>query len=174
MGPYVFTLCDYVVDFPGGSDGKASTYNVGDPWVGKTPWRRKWQPAPVLLPGKSPGWRSMVGYNPWGHKELDTTERLHIYFMWLCFCFPICKLAYTLEVLNRKAEQQQKGGDFSPSVSFWTWAVLATEQQPLPGWLPWWQAMSRSILFFPALFFTALHAGWLRNEYIATKLRYTC
>ena len=31
----------------------------------------------VLLPGKSHGWRSMVGYSPWGHKELDTTERLH-------------------------------------------------------------------------------------------------
>ena len=39
--------------------------------------RRKWQPTPVLLPGKSHGQRSLVGYGPWGHKELDTTERLH-------------------------------------------------------------------------------------------------
>ena len=45
-----------------------------DPWVGKIPWRRKWQSTPVLLPGKSHGQRSLVGYNPWGHKELDTTE----------------------------------------------------------------------------------------------------
>ena len=37
-------------------------------------WRRKWQPTPVLLPGKSHGWRSLVGYNPWGRKESDTTE----------------------------------------------------------------------------------------------------
>ena len=37
-------------------------------------WRRKWQPPPVLLPGKSHGWRSLVGYSPWGHKESDTTE----------------------------------------------------------------------------------------------------
>ena len=45
--------------------------------VGKIPWRRKWQPTPVLLPGKFHGWRSLVGYSPWGHKELDITERLH-------------------------------------------------------------------------------------------------
>ena len=35
------------------------------------------QPTPVPLPGKSDGWRSLVGYSPWGSKELDTTERLH-------------------------------------------------------------------------------------------------
>ena len=40
-------------------------------------WRSKWQPTPVLLPGKLHGWRSLVGYSPWGHKELDTIERLH-------------------------------------------------------------------------------------------------
>ena len=37
----------------------------------------KWQPTPVFLPGKSHGQRSPVGYSPWGHKESDTTERLH-------------------------------------------------------------------------------------------------
>ena len=41
-------------------------------------WRRKWQPTPVLLPGKSHGWRSLVGYSPWGHKESDTTELQHV------------------------------------------------------------------------------------------------
>ena len=51
-----------------------------DPWVGKIPWRRKWQSTPVLLPGKSHGQRSLVGYSPWGRKELDTTERLHFHF----------------------------------------------------------------------------------------------
>ena len=44
------------------------------PWVRNIPWRRKWQPTPILLPGKSHGWRSLVGYSPWGHKESDTTE----------------------------------------------------------------------------------------------------
>ena len=45
-----------------------------DPWV---PWRRKWQPIPVFLPGKSRGQRSLVGYNPWGHKKPDTSQRLN-------------------------------------------------------------------------------------------------
>ena len=40
-------------------------------------WRRKWQPTPVLLPGKSHGQRSLIGYRPWGHEESDTTEGLH-------------------------------------------------------------------------------------------------
>jgi len=40
-------------------------------------WRRKWQPTPVLLPGKSHGQRSIVDYSPWGRKESDTTEWLH-------------------------------------------------------------------------------------------------
>ena len=48
-----------------------------DPWVGKIPWRRKWQPTPVLLPGESHGQRSLVGYSPWSHKESDMTEQLH-------------------------------------------------------------------------------------------------
>ena len=51
-----------------------------NPWVGKILWRRKWQPTPVLLPGKSHGQRSMVGCSPWGRKELDTTEQLHFHF----------------------------------------------------------------------------------------------
>ena len=41
------------------------------------PWRRKWQPTPVYLPGISHGWRSRAGYSPWGRKESDTTEQLH-------------------------------------------------------------------------------------------------
>ena len=41
---------------------------------GKIPRRRKWQPTPVFLPGKSHRQRRLVGYSPWGHKESDTTE----------------------------------------------------------------------------------------------------
>ena len=47
-----------------------------DPWVGKIPWRWKWQPTLVLLPGESHRQRSLAGYSPWGCKESDTTERL--------------------------------------------------------------------------------------------------
>ena len=42
------------------------------------PWRRKWQPTQVILPEKSHGQRSPVGYNSWGHKESDMTERLSV------------------------------------------------------------------------------------------------
>ena len=41
------------------------------------PWRRKWKPTPVLLPGESHGGRGLEGYSPWCHKEWDMTERLH-------------------------------------------------------------------------------------------------
>ena len=74
------------MDFPGGSDGKVSCLQCGrpgfDPCVGKILWRRKWQPPPVLFPWKSHGLRSLVGYSPWGPKELDTTEWLHFLSLW--------------------------------------------------------------------------------------------
>ena len=47
-----------------------------DPWVGKIPWRRKWQPTPVFLTGEPHVQRSLVGYSPWGCQELDSTGRL--------------------------------------------------------------------------------------------------
>ena len=46
--------------------------------------RRQWYPTPVLLPGKSRGWRSLVGCSPWGRVESDTTERLHFHFPLSC------------------------------------------------------------------------------------------
>ena len=53
-------------------------------WVDTKFWRRQWHPTPVLLPGKSHGWRSLVGCSPWGHKESDTTEGLHFHFSLSC------------------------------------------------------------------------------------------
>ena len=47
-----------------------------DPWGGKIPWKRKWQPTPVFLPGGFNGERSLAGYSPWSQKELDTAEWL--------------------------------------------------------------------------------------------------
>ena len=49
---------------------------MGSPWVRKILWRRKGHPTPVFIPGESHGQRNQVGYSPWGHKELDTTEGL--------------------------------------------------------------------------------------------------
>ena len=47
-----------------------------DPWVGKIPWRRAWQPAAVFLPGEPHGQRCVLGYSPQGHRESDTMEQL--------------------------------------------------------------------------------------------------
>ena len=47
-----------------------------DLWVEKIPWRRKWQPTLVFLPGESHGQRSLVCFSPQGHKESDMTEQL--------------------------------------------------------------------------------------------------
>ena len=50
-------------------------------------WRRKWQPTPVLLPGETHGWKSLVVYSPWVLKESDMAERLHFHFLSLTFSF---------------------------------------------------------------------------------------
>ena len=62
-------------------------------WTELSYWRRQWHPTPVLLPGKSHGWRSLIGCSPWGCTELDTTEATqqqqqqnsHSYFFHFCF-----------------------------------------------------------------------------------------
>ena len=73
-----------------------------NPWVGKIPWRRKWHPAPVLLPGKSHGQKILVGYGPWGRKESDSAAWLHflsaktvclICFFWQCSLLVVSWLA---------------------------------------------------------------------------------
>ena len=71
---YMICLCS----FPGGSEGKESACGRPrfNPWVGKIPYRREWQPTPVFLSGESHGQRSLVGYSPWGCTKLDTTEQL--------------------------------------------------------------------------------------------------
>ena len=71
---YIFNMPHSILDFPGGSVSKESTCSAGDclqgrrprfnPCVRKTPWRRKWQPTPVFLPGESHGERSLAGYSP--------------------------------------------------------------------------------------------------------------
>ena len=69
------------MSFPGGASGKESICHFRrhrrhgfNPWVRKTPWKRARQPIPVFLPRESHGQRSLVGYSPHGHKELDMTE----------------------------------------------------------------------------------------------------
>ena len=77
-------ICDdtehLFMGFPGGSDGKESTCNAGDPGsipvLGRSPGEGNWLPTPVFLTEESHGQRSLVGCSPWDHKELDTTEQL--------------------------------------------------------------------------------------------------
>ena len=66
-----------VMGFPGGSDSRDSTYSAGD--LGSIPGRedaleKGMATTPVFLPGEFHGQRSLAGYSPWGHKELDMTE----------------------------------------------------------------------------------------------------
>ena len=70
-----------------------------DPWVRKILWRRKWQPTPVFLPGKSHGQRSLADYSSWGCKESDKIEWLHFfnYFRaWLFVLFPFSVMVVLL------------------------------------------------------------------------------
>ena len=69
-------------------------------WVGENPWRRKWQPTPVLLPEKFHGQRSLVGYSPLGRKGSDTTEFTYL-LKTLRSCCMMCKgLAKIMTVCN--------------------------------------------------------------------------
>ena len=74
--------------FPGGSDGKESVCNAGEPGSipgsGRSPGKGMATHSPVFLPGEFHGQRSLVGYSPWGRYESDTTERLHFHFSLSC------------------------------------------------------------------------------------------
>ena len=70
------------LSFPGGASGNKEAIcqcrrcNRGrfNPWIGKIPWAKAWQPTPVFLPREPHGQRSLVGYSPWGHEEPDVTK----------------------------------------------------------------------------------------------------
>ena len=82
VGPFLSMFM--LITFPGASQVVLVVKNLPDckrrkrpgfhPCVRKIPWRRKWQPTPVFLPGKPHGQRSLAGSSSWGRKESDTTE----------------------------------------------------------------------------------------------------
>ena len=84
-----------------GAQCKESVCDAGDagalcliPGLGRSPWRREQQPTPVSLPGEFHGQRSLVGYSPWGHEELDMTEHSHrLYVTESLCCTPDVNLA---------------------------------------------------------------------------------
>ena len=85
---FAFSRNLYVLGFPGGSEVKASAWNMGDlgsiPGLGRSPGKGKWQPTPVLLPGESHGGRTLVGYSPSGGKELDFPFTFYVPSSVLC------------------------------------------------------------------------------------------
>ena len=71
--------CPILMLFPGGSEGKESTCNVGDlDLIGNIAGRREWQPTPVFLSRESHGQRGLVSHSPGGLQRVDTTEHIHI------------------------------------------------------------------------------------------------
>jgi len=115
--------------FPSGSVVKNLPANAGDagdgldPWIRKIPWRRKWQPAPVFLPRKSHGQRSLTGNSPWGHKESDMTEQLSTLYYRQCKWPPhwtgqVCKTGLCLP-------SKAVNSDFGMA---WLWGTLVPIQ----------------------------------------------
>ena len=71
-------------------------------WVGKIPWRRKWLPTPVVLPGKSHGQRSLAGHSPWGHQESDVSEQLNTL---RCYSYRVS--AFVIKYVHKKSKLQK-------------------------------------------------------------------
>ena len=106
-----------------------------NPWVRKIPWRCKWQPTPVILPGKSHRQRRLVGYSPWGHKRVrhDLTTKQQ-----LSFKHTLQKLSYLIpQVSELKQGEKDTCPEGKPSTecqelrqgeeAFWP------EEQPSAG-----------------------------------------
>ena len=101
----------------GSSVGKEPACNAGDardmgstPRLGRSPWRRAWQPTPVFLPEESHGQRSLAGYSPWGRTESGTTEATE-------------RSAAHTEVFHEHT------GHICPSLSFKPWATAFEKTQ---------------------------------------------
>ena len=90
---FMFLVAKY--ELPRWLSGKESTcqckslrFNL---WVGKVAWRKKWQPAPVFLPGKSHVQRSLVGYSPYGHSQTLLSDYTFTFIhLCVCLCVSVC------------------------------------------------------------------------------------
>ena len=67
---YLHWLCRWYSGKESTCQGRRHKRHGFDPWVGKIPWRRKWQPTPAFLSGKSHEQRSLAGYSPWSRKRM--------------------------------------------------------------------------------------------------------
>ena len=113
--------------------------------------RRQWHPTPVLLPGKSHGWRGLVGYSPWGRQESDMTEQLHFHFSLSC----------TWEGNGNPhqcscLENPRDGG------AWWAAVYGVAQSRTRLKWLS--SSSSRDcwiIWYFYLFFLRKLHSGWI-------------
>ena len=114
------------MDLPGGTSGKEPAYQCRGhkkrvlSLSGNISWKRAWQFTPVFLPGESHGQRSLVGYSPWGHKDLDTTmgsqrvglsmhTHTHTYkniYIYICMLTSVSYIA--MFIVYRKVETVEK------------------------------------------------------------------
>ena len=100
-------------------------------WVGKIPWkrerlwRRKWQPTPVLLSGKSHGQRSLVRYSLWGRKESDTTERLYLLTYLLTYPLQYSGVENSMDcIVHGVAKSQTRLSNFFTFFCLWRAIVV--------------------------------------------------
>ena len=135
---------------------------------------RQWQPTPVLLPGKSHGWRSLVGCSTWGHQESDTTEWLHFHFSLSCIgegngnplqCSCSClenprdRGAWWAAVYG-VAQSQTRLKQLSSSSSLKPWPWFSEYSTFPTDLMPFYQSVLYNfVLQVP--FFTFLHWGFL-------------
>ena len=78
-----------------------------NPWVGKIPQKREWLPTPVFLHEESHRQRSLAGYSPWGHKELNTTEQLALSLqLFICLSGLSCSIACGILVLRPETKPE--------------------------------------------------------------------
>ena len=118
--PFMRVCTSFHESFPGGACGKESVCQCRrckshefDPWVGKIPWKRKWQPTPVFLPGGFHGQRSLVGYSPWGHRVGHDWARLYMTLSFKPVCFSC------LDVIHRNTTQLFKNPACQPLTFNW-------------------------------------------------------
>ena len=115
---------------------EADTRDTGSvPELGRSiHWRRKWQPTPMFLSGKSHGQRSLAGYSPWGRKESDTTEhtrahectKIHRIVYFKMVSFMLCEFYLNLKITKKKRRRRKRKkwkvfSDWLQSEHKWRW-----------------------------------------------------
>ena len=146
---------NHCASFPGSSKGKASACNVGDPGsnpgLGRSPGEGNGNPLQYTCLGKFHGWRSLVGYSPWGHRESDRTERLHL----------------VLVVLGQHDMTWCWVFDFLPGQSI---SVITFDRTHCPIGAPIW--LSESLFEFQRTSWASLPSSGFRRLYFCFNFYY--